>query len=55
MSEQLSNIVVDAHHIQVILKRLMRQQPDNMLLATALNIAEHIDETAEDLLYEGEI
>jgi|JI10StandDraft_1071094.scaffolds.fasta_scaffold1130635_3 recombinational DNA repair protein RecR len=51
MSQELSGIVVSASQIQTILKRLMRQQPDNVLLATAFNIAEHIDEVAEDLLW----
>jgi hypothetical protein len=52
MSQELSGIVVSASQIQTILKRLMRQQPDSMLLATAFNLAENIGDVAEDLLWE---
>jgi hypothetical protein len=46
----LSGIVVSAFAIQSILKSLMHQQPDNILLAEACLLAEQIDEEADELL-----
>ena len=48
---ELSGIVVSASQIQTLLKRLMRQHPDNFLLGDACLLAEQIDEVAEELLW----
>lgn len=50
-SHALSGIVVSAFAIQSILKSLMHQQPENLLLAEACLLAEKIDDEADALLW----
>ncbi len=53
MSQELSGIVLSAVAIQIILSKLLQQQPNNRLLHSAVKLAKSIDHKADDLLWSG--
>ena len=53
MSQELSGIVLSAVAIQIILSKLLQQQPNNRLLHSAVKLAKSIDEKADDLMWSG--